>query len=116
VIESDEYALTDRSYVMVRCLSNYADSEGRFRYGYAILDNWHALLAVGTDLRTGVGRDDGPCAMLATLCGLLQAFAEAQGRPGSENAGLFSPDLAEWAAAHSDELATVELQLREAGS
>jgi hypothetical protein len=116
VIQSDEYALTDRSYVMVRRLSSCPDTDGRFRYGYAILDNWDALLAVGTDLRTGVGQDDGPGAMLATLCGLLQAFAEAQGRPGSENAGLFSPDLAEWAQAHADELAMVELQLRDEGS
>ncbi len=113
--ESDGYALDDGSYVLVRRLSNHADHEGRFRYGYAILDACHELLAVGTDIRTGVGRDDGPCAMLATLCGLLQAFAEAQGRPGSENADLFSPDLAEWASAHSDELAMVELRLREAG-
>jgi hypothetical protein len=51
--------------------------------------------------------------MLATLCGFLQAFGEAQGRPGSENADLFSADLAECAQAHADELAMVEPQLRE---
>jgi hypothetical protein len=113
VIESDGYVLDDGSNVLVRRLSNYADHEGRFRYGYAILDAGHELLAVGTDIRTGVGGNDGPCTMLATLCGFLQAFAEAQGRPGSENADLFPPDLAEWASAHSDELALVELRLRE---
>jgi hypothetical protein len=42
-----------------------------------------------------------------------QAFAEAQGRPGSENANLFPPNLADWAQAHSDELAIVELELRD---
>jgi hypothetical protein len=114
--DSYEYALDDGSYVMVRRLSNYADGEGRFRYGYAILDDRHALLAVGTDLRTGASGHHGPCQMLATLCAFLQAFAEAQGRPGSENAGLFPPDLAEWVQDHADELALAELRLREAGS
>jgi hypothetical protein len=109
---ADGCILADKSYLLVRLLSERCDEEGRFRYGYAILDAGHDLLAVGTDLRTGVGRNDGPCAMLVTLCGLLQAFAEAQGRPGSENADLFSPELSEWACAHSDELAMVELELR----
>jgi hypothetical protein len=113
VIESDGYTLDDGSYVLVRRLSNYADREGRFRYGYAILDAGHELIVVGTDVRTAVSGNDGPRAMLATLCGFLQAFAEALGRSGSENADLFSPDLAGWASAHSDELALVELHLRE---
>src|SRR5262249_19846137 len=113
VTESYEYALQDGSYIMVRLLSAYADEEGRFRYGYAILDGRHALIAVGTDIRTGVGVNDGPRIMLATLCGFLQAFAEAQNPPGSENASLFALDLSEWTQAHSDELAMVELELRD---
>jgi hypothetical protein len=112
VTESYEYALQDGSYVMVRLLSAHADDDGRFRYGYAILDDRHTLVAVGTDIRTAVGVNHGPRIMLATLCSFLQAFAEAQGRSGTENANLFPPHLAEWALAHSDELAMVELDLR----
>jgi hypothetical protein len=111
--DSCEQRLDDGSWVMVRRLGNDADAEGRFRYGYAILDDRHALLAAGADIRTGAGGDDGPSDTLAALCGFLQAFAEAQDRPGSENADLFPPDLAEWAQAHADELTMVELQLRE---
>ena len=50
--------------------------------------------------------------MLASLCAFLQAFAEAQDHPGSENADLFPADLAEWASAHAGELGVIEEQLR----
>jgi hypothetical protein len=101
---------------VVRRRSNYADSGGRFRYRYDILDDHHALLAVGTDIRTGAQRARRPLRDAGDALRLPPGLRRGPGRPGSENADLFPPDLAEWAQSHAGELALVELRLREAGS
>lgn len=99
--------------VHLRVERNGQDWEGRTVYYYSItgagLDHREY-----TDLRTGVGMDHGPGAMLATLLSFLTACAESISYlpgGGGENADLFPRDVAEWAAQHSDELTMLALEI-----
>ena len=116
MIQSDEYVLTDRSHVMVRRLSNYADTDGCFRYSYAILDP--LARAAGGRHRPPHRRGPGRRSLRHAGHPLRPApgLRGGPGPPGLRERRLFSPDLAEWAQAHADELATVALQLRDEAS
>lgn len=100
-----------------RCGYNY--DSGRIQYAWAIF-NGGTLLGSGADLRTACGTGEGPETMLTTLLSFLEACAESihygdrTGRVG-ENADLFEPAVAEWAAAHSDEIGMLRLEREEAG-
>ena len=93
--------------VEVRVTRNGTDHEGRAVYAVDITGpgvDYHRM----QDLRTGVGSDPGPDGMLATLTSYLTACAESY--PDGENADLFPPDVAEWAAQHSDEITMLGLE------
>lgn len=99
--------------VHLRVERNGEDWEGRTVYYYSITGPglWHVEY---DDLRTGVGVDDGPGAMLASLLAFLTACAESISYlpgGGGENSGLFPRDIAEWAAQHSDELTMLRLEI-----
>jgi hypothetical protein len=112
--EFERETLSDGGVEWVIRLS--VDGEGRTEYGWGVRDG--ELSVSGRDLRTGVGLDDGPRAMLAALCGFLGAFAESRryGSPDSDNWGLFPDSLAEWATAHDDEVTLLGLDIEESGS
>jgi len=86
------------------------DSEGRTDYFYIIRagDNFH----YGNDLKTGVGFDHGPRAMLGTLASFLSAAAESYayamrasvGLDETENGTLFPEWVTEAAYIYADEL------------
>lgn len=99
--------------VHLRVERNGEDWEGRTVYYYSITGT--GLWCVEyDDLRTGVGMDDGPLAMLGTLLAFLTACAESISYlpgGGGENADLFPRDVAEWAAQHSDELAMLQFEI-----
>ena len=82
----------------------HPDAEGRSVYRWAVGD-----MAQGEDLRTGVRLDHGPQAMLGTLASFLGACGESY--PDGENADLFSPAVARWAAEHTDDLAMLSYEL-----
>lgn len=94
--------------VHLRVERNGKDWERRTVYYYSITGSGldHRKYQ---DLCTGVDMDPGPLAMLATLLSFLTACAESY--PDGENADLFPPPVAEWAAQHSDELAMLRFEI-----
>lgn len=95
------------------------DDDDRVVWRYVIENGNRAVLDEGTDVRSGRGDPVDPRKAMATLVGFLGAAAEAyrvemQGR-ASDNAGLFAPDVIEWAYLHDDELASLGLDLEEPG-
>lgn len=93
------------------------DGEGRVVWRYVIEDGDHVVLDEGADLRSGVGDGVDARKGMANLVGFLGAAAEAyrveMNGQASENAGLFPPDVSEWAYMHDDELASLGLDLEE---
>lgn len=94
--------------VHLRVERNGEDWEGRTVYYYSITGHGQDHRRY-QDLHTGVGMDHGPLAMLGTLLSFLTACAESY--PDGENADMFPPEVAEWAAQHSDELTMLALEI-----
>jgi len=89
---------------------------GRTRYAYHI-DLPNKSEHTGDDLQSGAGGgglQDGLESLLSFLsaCGESVNYAQRTGR-GGENAELFPTPVAEWAAAHTDELTLLEMELQE---
>lgn len=96
--------------------ANGTDVEGRTVYTYEIATP--EASETGNDLRTGVGTDHGPRAMLRTLVSFLAAAAESYdygqrtGTPG-ENANLFTDEIVVWASLNDTELSELALELED---
>jgi hypothetical protein len=91
------------------------DSESQVVWRYVIEDGDRRVLDEGADLRSGAGDPVDPRKAMATLVAFLGAAADeyrvALRSDGGENAGVFPPNVAEWAYVHEDELASLSLEL-----
>lgn len=90
-------------------------ADGRTRYRYYI--DLPAEEFTGDDLHSGCGGgtlQSGLESLLAFLgaAGEALLYSQRTGRQ-SENLGLFPQPVAEWAMAHSDELACLQIELEE---